>query len=105
MKVQDYPAEMNAVVGCFVNGGKRERVCVCVSHTETSAVLSHENTKMWRKRVTIYPLGYLGNSSPPFCQAGRCALIYKYSTGIVSISGRGKGKIRINLTGDRPRSK
>ena len=44
---------------------ERERVCVCVSHTETSAVLSHENMKMQRKRVTIRPLDYLGNSSSP----------------------------------------
>ena len=32
VKAQDYPAEMNAVVGCFVNGGKCVCVCVCVAH-------------------------------------------------------------------------
>ena len=32
VKAQDYPTEMNVVTGYFVNGGKRERVCVCVAH-------------------------------------------------------------------------
>ena len=33
MKPQDYPAEMYAVVGRFVKGGKRERESVCVCRT------------------------------------------------------------------------
>ena len=36
VKVQDYPAEVNTVVGCFMKGRKRERererVCVCVAY-------------------------------------------------------------------------
>ena len=76
---------------------ERESVCMCVSHTETSAVLSRENMKTWRKRVTNPPLDYLGNSSPLidsfFSFQGRWeCFIYKSSTGIVSTKEEKKGK-------------
>ena len=61
MKVQDYPTEMNAVVGCFVKG-RKERVCVCVCHThlweaETETLMKTETqmASTFRRRGSFYP--------------------------------------------------
>ena len=42
MKAQDYPTEMNTVIGCFVNGGKREYVYVCVAYRDECSAESQK---------------------------------------------------------------
>ena len=61
MKVQDYPTEMNAVIGCFMKG-RKERESVCVCHTclwevETEMLTKTETRTalMFQRRGSFYP--------------------------------------------------